>query len=386
MSRRWIFNLAGLFLLTTAAQGSVTVAPHASTLLPGKSCAFQVSTDLRPSPPAEGWVWTILDGGPGLLNAVTGEYTAQDVEEPCLVKVRATHPLAPGVAGQAVVLILPFEPFDLVGKVLGPDWVASYSSDLPFQLPGTARSPAEGRSIRPYTFGPTAPISVGFGIPFTLKWLPVVGADAMLLSCQSESDALPRDVTGQPSQVLTARGRMTGYRVEGLLKIPGRLGTLWQSVNQRFAIHVRGVAPFAGNDLTAPGHADGKGLAAAFREPFGLALIGEEAVEEEAEASASRRTGLLVTDPQSHVVRLVSTAGAASTPWGQPGLPGHLDAPPPSFFRRWTDWLGLTEACPESLFHGPTFLEVRQPMGSAWRCLVADFNLEGQKLTRKRFR
>ena len=69
--------------------------------------------------------------------------------------------------------------------------------------------------------------------------------------------------------------------------------------------------------------------------------------------------GCLVSDPQSHVVRLVSPQGEVSTPWGQPDQAGHLDAPSAIRERMAAlfDWLrGLERPPRRSLFNQPSFL------------------------------
>ena len=180
----------------------------------------------------------------------------------------------------------------------------------------------------------------GYGIPFTLRWVPQ--GQGQLLSYREGGEVIRREVAGQSSQVITPKGRLESCTVEALEEAPGP--GAWRRHSQAIPVHVRGMYPYAGNPLLAGGDEDGPALSARFRAPFGLAWVNEGAGDD------GGRTGCLVSDCQSDVVRLVSEDGQVSTPWGAP-------------------WCG-------SLFKGPTFLCVSdawfQGARLRWQCRVSD--------------
>jgi len=321
----------------TLADADLTchVLPRASFLLEGDTRAFRI----RPAPgsldlPAECWRWAVLENGPGHIDADTGLYTAPRVDAPRLVTVRATCRTRPALAAEAECLLLPASPFALVGEVLGADWLACHTASLPF------RDPAGG-------LGPTAvvarpPLRVppqygGYGVPFTLRWPATPGSRAQLLSVgEGASEALRRDVTGRVSLRLTLRAHARGFSLEALGRAPD--SAAWERVTWEGALHLRGLFPFAGNEVTAPGHRDGPPDQARFQAPFGLVAI------EWAHGRHQKPAAWLVSDPEAHLIRTLAEGGEVTTPWGEPGQAAHRDAAPGEEGAR---------------FNAPTFLLVR---------------------------
>jgi len=77
----------------------------------------------------------------------------------------------------------------------------------------------------------------------------------------------------------------------------------------------------------------------------------------------------LVSDPEDHVLRLVSGRGQVRTLGGRPGLAGHQDSQ--SWWRGWiSDLLGRPRPAP--LFNRPTHVAPRHPGQEAGLALVAD--------------
>ena len=359
------------------APAQVVITPHSSVLLAGQVCAFQLRLNqvqapgaILPAQAREDWTWRILEGGPGSLDEATGVYAAPpEVAEPCLVKVEATYLPLPELSAQALVLVLPAEPFSLVGQVLGREWVEPFSSAMPFWHPSTGR-PVDGARVHTQSWQPPAQFCHTYGLPFVLRWQMQLEAEGQRLTYKDGQETICRDVTGQTSQEITASGKLRDVRMEALHETPGQFYR-WFSNVQTFSGSFTGVVPWAGHGLAEPGHADGSNLQARFAEPFGLALVTEGEYGCEGE-------GCLVTDPTSHVIRRIFR-GRVSTPWGKPGQAGHLDAEP-TRFRRWATALGfgscLRAQQQGTLFNGPTFLCVWPGnyllSGSLWRCLVAD--------------
>ena len=357
-----------LLLVPAASRAQVAIHPQAATLLPGKTCAFQV---LPAGGPAD-WTWTILEGG-GSLHERTGLYTAPPVAQPTTVRIQVQRRSAPGHQAQAQVLVLPWSPFDIVGQV-DPGWLSPYSGERPFLDPLTGRrSGPEGGWVAARRPRRVAEVRyVGCGLPFTLRWTPLAGAQGQRLTLVQGSEATCRDVTGQDCQELTLTAPVRRCMVEGLRR-RSRWEEEWVSLVQDLPLYVRGLHPMAGNALAGPGHADGPGISARFREPFGLATVFER-------ENNAMRSFFLVTDPGSHVIRKVSADGQVATPWGLPDQPGHQDAAPPSGFRSLVSTLFCRRppATP-SQFNQPTFLLAAnlwegglRELRCTWRAWVSD--------------
>ena len=248
-------------------------------------------------------------------------------------RIQAQRRSAPGTRAQAQLLVLPWSPFDLVEKV-DPGWLSPYSGERPFLDPLTQKrsGPEAGRVATIHCMHVPEILCVGYGLPFTLRWTPQAGAQSQRLTLVQGSEATCRDVTGQDRQELTLTGPVRRCMVEGLRRHTCREED-WVSLIQEFPIYLRGLVPVAGNALAGPGHADGPGISARFREPFGLATVFEW-------EDSARRSFFLVTDPASQVIRKVSADGQVTAPWGLPDQPGHLDAAPAT----------------SSQFNQPTFL------------------------------
>jgi hypothetical protein len=358
-----------LFLLPAASQAQVMIQPQAGALLPGRTCAFRVSLEgHRAVDPAE-WTWT-RSPALGSLDEATGRYTAPDVAEPTLVAIQVQRRSAPRTKGHALLLLLPWLPFDIVGKV-DPGWLSPYSEELPFL--GPFQEPEAGRAVDTPGSPRDPDPFVGYGLPFTLSWTPQPRAESQRLTLVQGNEATCLDVTGQDRQEFTLTGRVRRCRVEGFAPCRWRAAD-FVCLIQEFRICLRGLVPMAGNPLAEPGHVDAAGLSARFREPFGLAQVFEG-------DALSRRPFYLVTDPGSQVIRKVSGDGTVKTPWGLPDQPGHLDAAPPSMLRSLASALfrrGSAPASP-SQFNHPTFLLASYRLEGRpgesryrWRAWVAD--------------
>jgi len=364
MSTRRVPGVAALVMLGAAFPGRgqpvAVVTPRAATVVAGRTCAFQARGH-----PEAAWAWALE--GVGHIDPVTGRYTAPPVSGPTLVTIRAAHRRLPGLAAEARLLVLPWEPFDVVGQVLGRDWLLPFTLDLPFVDLATGRR--AGAAAAGVSSAPPGFIHGGYGIPFDLTWDPQPEAQGVLLSCSAGKGVTRLDVTGRTSQELVVNAPAARCTVEGLRPVPGG----WHSRIQTFTLHFQGLVPFAGRPQAEPGHADGPAGEARFREPFGLARV--VAVR----PGAGARSSFLVSDAGSHVIRLVSPERDVSTPWGLPDVPGHRDREP-SLLRRVASTLCLEGLLgpPEapSLFREPTFLcltEAGFPREErSWQCLVAD--------------
>jgi len=340
----WILALA----LAGALQAQVVVTPRRTALTPGQTCAFQAV--LEGGEPS--CRWSLADPDTGAIDERTGVYTAPEVAEAREVRVLASHPRRG--CGEAVVTVLPRDPFALMGRVLSPDWLAPFSADLPFlDLASGRRFP--GR-VRKEHHGPRRRVLTGYGLRCSVAWSPQSGAQAALFSCLEGDEPVRRDVTGQSTLELAPRAPISLGWVESLRPVGGRT---WDSHLEPLSIDVRGMFPFAGNAVAEAGHADGAGPGARFREAF-------DGVGAELENDWC----LLVSDPQSHVLRRVSARGKVSTLCGEPGRPGHQDSPG---LLRTMAGMFCRKKVPAPLFHRPTHLALARPSrGGPRDLLVAD--------------
>jgi len=358
--------LIALSLAHAPAQAEVQVKPCQATLVPGAACGFKASAGK--APPDANWRWSMVSG-PGEIDARTGLYLAPPLQAAATARVRAALEADPATWGEAVIVLLPLPaaPFELVTQVLGHGWVVPFSGGLPFLDPGTGeRMTSEGIQDSAWARNPR--IWAGHGIPFTLAWEPVPGAQA-LLSYQEGGEVIRRDVTGQASQVIVPRGEIEHCRVECLSRAPGGG---WSSRVQATQVDVRGLFPFSGNPVAGAGHQDGVGLAARFAQPFGVAKVPE---------APGGRVALLVTDRQTHLVRTVTLRGKAATLCGEPGKPGYRDSP--TWFQKLRSVV-CGKAMPGPLFNSPTYLAVRNVPGpgSAWEAIVSDSGNHALRLVR----
>jgi hypothetical protein len=303
--------------------------------------------------------WIVL-AGPATIDPETGRFRAGAATVAELVRVGLgrrdrSRPLAEGL-----VLVLPWEPFAVVAKVLGPGWLEPFSAALPFADPEIGQRPAAGERVHAWRsdWG-SRPVVAGYGIPVQIAWPPAASAQAQRLSYGRGEAAVRLDVPGAAERQISLRERVEHCDLEGLSGIGDGC---WLSATRRIPVIVSGLLPVAGNSVAAPGHQDGLGLSARFQEPFGLARV--------ATASRGRRqSAWLVTDAGSHVLRLVDEHGQARTLCGQPGKAGHRDSP--GWWWTLLAWFGGPEP-PGPLFNRPTHLAVRSMGGGDWLALVAD--------------
>ena len=350
---RW-FVLLLCFWNPLRAHGELVLLPSVTSLLAGRTCAFGVGLigdglvfPLQP----EAFSWCVLEGA-GTVDAATGVFTAPEVDDPLLVRIEATYRQAGTHRAQAMLLVLPHVPFALVEQVLGTAWLLAYAGDQPWRDPATGlRAPGGGSVMdEPRPRAPNPMVQAGVGVPFQASWRLRPGRQ--LLAYREGRDLVLEDVTGARERTLTAREPLKELHVEALRPLDATAASL-RSECQKVKVHLRGLAPFARH----------------LGSPFGLARVWDD---------TAKQPDFLVTDPASHVIHRLTADGAASTPWGEPACPGHLD-------RGQGLWGRLLKALRcgflldppsgPSRFHSPTFLLVEAPLDSPrgwWRCLVAD--------------
>ena len=347
----------------TVALGHGTIVPRVSTLLGGQARRFQVQSS-DPAPVA--WTWLVQDPDGGSIDPATGNFTAAPVTDPRSVRIRATAQDSPQRILEATVLVLPYQPFDLVTKVLGTDWLDPYGTDLPFWNPDTGeRMPSTAQVTRTVRRSRTLPVVLaGAGLPIRLAWEAGPRGAAQLLTTWEGATQIRRDVTGLSALTLTGRSPGKDYVLE-ILEPQADEPTRWSSYIFSGQIHTRGLMPFAGHPDREPEHQDGSGSSARFHQPFGLAKVIEHGAP-----------CYLLSDPVSHVIRRLSPDGRVVTVWGLPGQRGHADNQPPAR-QSWLAALYRQDNVTEpALFNQPTYLEVSGPRGlhrPPWQsCHVAD--------------
>jgi hypothetical protein len=365
--------------MAASAQAFVVVTPRTATLLSGRTRAFQVqaagnasNTGPTSLAPAGDWTWRVMEGGVGVIDPATGVYAAPAVASPSPVTVRAICRHDPRTSAEVSFLVVPAEPFNLMASVLGEECLESYSTRLPFLDPSTGiRFDPRARVEHSRTGRQLGSLLVGYGLPFTVQWRPQ-GTQPQLITYGLGHDVVRRDVSGETAKVIIPTDRMRSLTVESLQRAAD--GSSWKSTQDCFHIYLRGQVIHAGNPLAEPGHQDGRGVSARFREPFGLAVIPSHDIR------LWKAQACLVTDPRSHVIRLISPSGDVSTPWGVLDQSGHLDRPRPSLLQRAANALCSINRPParhaRTRFNGPTFLtfrEIRLPTGRrTWVARVAD--------------
>jgi len=351
----WALGLA----LAGQAAAQVTVTPQSVFVFPGEQRRFTARHEAgtKLGPPAPAWEWTLHDGegrpvaGPewGTLDA-QGGYAAPQREEPQLVRVRATWPGGARPWSETTLLVLP-QAFYPIRQTLAPFLQDTFSQRLPFLDLETGRrfAPAEVTAWSPAQHRQPETSGVLFapaGRPVQVTWNPPPGAEGQLLSYRDGDQVIRKDVTGQREQELTFQGRVEAVRIEALY----RQGSGWRSWDSARLVRQRGMLPAAGGDH--PGHLDGTGLAARFREPFDLDTVYHDTQD-------GIMTDVLVSDAGSHCIRALGTPDRVTTVAGDPDQPGHRDG-----------------KALEARFHGPTFLAATSFIAarghSTWSCAVAD--------------
>ena len=358
-------SLACAVVVGLPVLAQVQVTPPAMVLGAGQTCAFRATlaqapgaTSVRPPSWARNgqdpsqWNWTLPDGGPGALDG-RGVFTAPAEGRPHRTRVRATLAGCPDIWGEAVVTALPLPevPVDLVGQVLGPDWVAPYAAVLPFLDWETHRRPGAALPVRDSIRA--QPLEVGYGLPAQLTWKPRPGAAGTLLTCRVGAETVRRDVSGLGRTVLTLNAWADLCRVESLVPDPD---TGWASCVETRPLLPRGLFPF-------PGHPESP--SAWFSEPSGMTAL---------KPGRGPKGFVLVADAGAHVLRILDGEGGIRTWCGVPGQPGHLDTPVPrNCLGRALAFLTGTPTGP-ARFNRPTFLtRARVNWGERpWRVLVAD--------------
>lgn len=355
-------TLACMLLAGVPVLAQVQVRPREVTLAPGQTCAFEARLAAAPMDRAgerDGlqWRWTVEGGGGDVAD---GWFIAHPAVQSRRVRVRATLAACPDLWEEAVVTVLAAEvPVGLVGllgQVLGPDWVTPYTESLPFVDVATGRRFPHAGAVDAWPFRPgLPPVEVGYGLPLRLAWTAAPpGAEATLLSCWLDCELARRDVTGLDAITLTLRAWPEDFQVESLQRRPEGG---WISTIQRGEIQLRGLVPVVGNPLVQPALADGRGLSARFREPYGMLVLGPGRI--------------LVADAGGHVLRTVDGEGRVVTLCGDPDRPGCRDTPDPGgCLRRLGSRLFGQEATVR--FNRPTFLASDDCWGRPGRALVAD--------------
>lgn len=327
----------GLSLMLTFAVGRLAMAEsqvcsRQDVLVSGEDCTW--------FPRAQGhagrglaWTWAVREPQEGQVPQDTGTSRAPEVEQTTLFKVRVTGADAGAVLGEAFVTVLPRAFF--FPKVNTP--AANPSEPFPFLIPGTHRRYGPSTVVQPW-FPPRSLASnprlvVGYDLPVTLGWEALEDAEAELLSYREGDRFGCLDMTGRTAATLRFRGQVTGATLEALRHGTG-IGQAWRSFQRCFSVGLRGMVALAGDPGGEPGHLDGQGLAARFREPVGLAVLG---------GGLHCPTELVVADAASHTVRTLTREGAVAGGWGRDGEPGHRDGGPE-----------------EARFHHPAFLAVNR--------------------------
>ena len=295
----------------------LTIKPGFRIVLAGEQADFA----------AQGGVpcrWGLVEPEGGSAGAA-GRYAAPMVGAVRVFHLRADPLDQPGPPAEATVLVLPREPFGAGAAPPEP----SPGPPLPFLDPATERRSGDA----PVQFwspgGPAAGSprqTVGCGLPLVLRWPSRPGVAGERLSYREGGRWVCRDVTGMGCVVLHPRDPIDRCAVESL-DPPMRPSGPYLSQLRELPVSVRGLLALAGDPAEA-GQGDGRGAAARFSEPHGMAVVG-------CGQFASRQT--IVADPGSHVLRAVSAGGEVTTPWGRPFEPGWRDGP-----------------C--ALFNGPTFV------------------------------
>ena len=297
------------------SQARVEVMPSQQVLVGGEACVFRVRTvGLE----AAAVTWTLLEPQGSTVQQASGSYRAPLLPEVSRFRLRASSLDDPGVFAEAAITVLPRSPFER--PVCGGS--AGVTDLFPFLVPGSSRRFGANQMVRPWfpprPQSPSRRIILGYNLPMTIHWDCLAGAEAELLSYREGDELRCQDVTGQDSITLCLRGRVSNGLLEALRHGRGACAG-WKSHLRHLSLGVRGMVPFAGDPAAAAGGEDGPGLAARFREPVGLAVLG---------GSLHCPTRLVVADAASHRIRLLSREGLVERGWGQDGERGYRDGSP----------------------------------------------------------
>ena len=312
-----------LVLLAALASGAllgqpVKVVPQRMVLVGGEASAFSVQV---PGCAGGPWEWTVPDPRGGTVDKASGSYQAPRVEEPSLFQVKVTSPFRVGARGEATINVLPRSLFERSHTGRGADGVDPCSEAFPFLIPGAGRRFGPNAKVGcwypAHPLKPCRRLVAGFNLPVTLRWEPVEGAEAELLSFREGDEVRCLDVTGRGSETLRLRARVSGGALEALRHAFDDCSA-WKSLGRAFTIGVRGMVPFAGR-ASAEGGSCGPGGGATFREPAGIVLRG---------GGLHNPATFVVADPGSHTLHTLSREGEADGGWGCDGERGYRDGGP----------------------------------------------------------
>ena len=218
--------LALLLALAAAPAGAVglQVAPRCPVVRAGQTVAFQARLAGADPGPCR---WTLAPEpgacAAGLLDAAQGTFTASYPEDVAALRVQVCLERDPGCRGEARVVVLPHQPFQVVEQVLGLDWVQAWSRDLPFLDLATGQRFASGTEVRvqEHARGPRPFPTLGSGLAYRLSWTPLPG-EAQLLSYQEADQVVRQDVTGQHAADLRLWHQPAGpIQLESLERLDG---------------------------------------------------------------------------------------------------------------------------------------------------------------------
>ena len=171
---------------------------------------------------------------------------------------------------------------------------------------------------RPFRAG--QPAVVGWDFPVPMDWDPLPGTALWLHLYRDGREVSRRDVTGLLQHAQAFREGPVLCQVKDPATQPDDHSLFPEATGAVGALVVRGAQPLAGNRMAQPGSVDGRGDAARFHEPAGLAWMGEPG-----------QSDLLVADRKAHVLRRVGLDGTARTVLGRAGEsgpgPGQLAEP-----------------------------------------------------------
>ena len=336
--------LALLLALAAAPAGAVglQVAPRCPVVRAGQTVAFQARLAGADPGPCR---WTLAPEpgacAAGLLDAAQGTFTASYPEDVAALRVQVCLERDPGCRGEARVVVLPHQPFQVVEQVLGLDWVQAWSRDLPFLDLATGQRFASGTEVRvqEHARGPRPFPTLGSGLAYRLSWTPLPG-EAQLLSYQEADQVVRQDVTGQDAADLRLWHQPAGpIQLESLERLDGT-SNRWLSRVGQLRVGVRGLMALAGNPVPVP--PDDPAGPPQLREPSGLARVVRDPAA----------PGFLVADAENHCLWLVSPGGAGRRllrPAPGTGPPGRRPQPlPPATYldvRHWMSRCSPSDGC-----------------------------------------
>jgi hypothetical protein len=298
--------------------------------------------------------WRLIGNGQGIQLETLDQGRARlRIAHGCAwrtVRVGVRHEGDPEDECIATLDILPRDPFALVALTLGKTWMEEAGCSWSCLQPtltapdslDSSRFQGSRWHVNSVGYRKAPYLVTGYGLPLRVP-MPFEGKAAVSLLSMREVPTgegkawFRQDATGMPYLDHAFKECPPSYHIETLR--PRSDG--YRSTMHFGTLQHRGCYPMAGDPWGEPAHADGRGLAARFQDPCGIAEVSLDPGDALGMKGASAK--VVVADGGGHTLRRVDD-NRVVTEAGVAGDPGYRDG-----------------KGAEARFHGPTFVAAIAP-------------------------